>query len=506
MNRSSIILSTIMLISFFCSCKTKTTGQSALRFGDVPIELDPPKFLYHFGMFDYLEPYKDYVGPPSAEVWTKIPSTGSDYTVERRGLYGSQHPAYNERYAAEYLGKAGRQGPWLVVIELEDRCSGPNRTNKEVVVDERWPGSGFWIVRDRTCIKDILASPEDVLEVFATVPELWNKAPFVSKKDRKDDDGKNATKVLFTVFVKALSLVEETRPKLFEDIESIASKSDLPEAKAIVSRTASAANFCFSRRQWFDVRQKLGDIVDKYVIDFSKFRTGTLDTLCEGADAEDLIIRNPDPAVAALDDQEYANAKTCRQLNSDTDQCLQNTNCMPVKKSLNNDAVFECVSRYASCRLLEADQRACSKSLRKCKWVNLEFDDYGEPSKTACADPVTGINAQACFKNSSSETQCKSIPGCEYIVRKYDDLGAPSEYSCVLSTGSCAQYRENGTICNKHSQCIFAITEVDSYGEISKRECMERAGSCQQFKNDLKACLSSSSGCKFENDTCKSVR
>lgn len=296
-------------------CKPRADQTSSDVLGSVPLKKDaPPAVSYHFGQYRYLRDYGDRNGPLADQQWLSIPSN-KKYSGFRRGFYLSQHPAYNERYALEYLTETRDLAPWVAEIHLKSDCitvsSGKRRfmmdlrkiyadqdftewvnrlgqgwsldvfrqscpieafLNQDtettchkvlnafyrerevgVIYDHFWQGSGFWLVRDNQCIERVLASPKSVLDMFARERDLWREKPYDTDLPR-DTQGKGApTHALFHVLVRA---IHETQPDehILAEIERKAQESDYPVTTDAVRQLARVARHCAKQGQYEGLR------------------------------------------------------------------------------------------------------------------------------------------------------------------------------------------------------------------------------------------------------------
>ncbi|MCX6119723.1 MAG: hypothetical protein NT027_19480, partial [Proteobacteria bacterium] len=267
----------------------KSTFNSGLK-GGVPLSPTPPKVLYHFTKYADFIQYREGVSGPTEEQWGQINSTGDAYSKNRRGLYGSQHPAYNERYAGgELINETLGNGSWLVEIEVDQSCI---TGSDQIVPDERWPGSGFWIIRSKDCIRDIKSRPDEVLNIFATVDELWNQKPYVTDKDRFADDGVNGTKVLRSVLIRAFAQVDLSRVSdmktMLKNITQVAAKSDIPDLKKDLSTLMSLADHCHHSKKFAVYQESLRAIIQQKLVDFRNLGSLPIQSDCRLKPVEDV--------------------------------------------------------------------------------------------------------------------------------------------------------------------------------------------------------------------------
>jgi hypothetical protein len=120
------LLAVAALGSFVSACKSRQDTAEVL--GSVKRSDDrPPAVLYHFGEFGHLEGYGKRTGTFNSTEWSQIGSVGEAQRPYRRGLYVSQHPAYNERYALDKLKAEQSRAPWMLAVQLKAECHNEGR-------------------------------------------------------------------------------------------------------------------------------------------------------------------------------------------------------------------------------------------------------------------------------------------------------------------------------------------------------------------------------------------
>ncbi|MCX6119136.1 MAG: hypothetical protein NT027_16485 [Proteobacteria bacterium] len=258
----------VLLIVVFGSCKPRNTGQGSNVKGTVLFDNEnqyPLPVMYHFGNYKNLS-NNGNTDQFSPQVWQKI--TGA-YVPHRKGLYVAIHPSFNERYAASIKTPGGE--PWVMGVAIKPECLKDNAVLKKIfkidldpdfrkwspanadylakncpyettseyvstfsvegkceqileqyirdrkfriIHDEYWYDSGFWIVRDPTCIADMKASPEEVLNILAQ-PMVWNMYPYTSEKKR---DGEIPTLASFYIMLSAFVTADHVAPIVLQDL------------------------------------------------------------------------------------------------------------------------------------------------------------------------------------------------------------------------------------------------------------------------------------------------
>ncbi len=332
------VVGALSMTSLVAGCKPRKEQASSLE-GAVPIENLPPKVAYHFGMYKFLY---NFARPSSynAAEWALIPSVktppGGAY---RRGIYISQHPAYNESYAQENLANPKMESPWVMTVRIKDECRGRERTfnlltttlvpqcpgylyslasraglnqfcidtannhlfkNKAgVVVDTWWPEKGFWYVYDPKCIEALDGTSESIMKLAADVPELWKMAPYTTE-ERRDrvaaELGYGPGQVMFTILARAMNDVA------LDDMEQLAKiavngrASDIPELKAAVKSLTLMALKCAQSEHVSDFKAQLQLFLSKidaqilkkqwitsaaHIDDFTRNGLRQLDTVCK---------------------------------------------------------------------------------------------------------------------------------------------------------------------------------------------------------------------------------
>lgn len=330
----------------------------------------PAPTTFHFGEYQYLHRYAENRTESGRQIapdeWEGIPSTR--YAVPyRRGFYVSNHPAYNERYAAPNLRESDPKTPWLVRIELDPACLEGNVLAPDVnrvqaseefqaflagnpkyqgrafpqtcpetakrdqeagrssswchqafddffqakgyrlVYDHFWPESGFWIVRDRTCISDVLADETSVLKIYAEVPGLWDFSPYVSGKLRDMQGAGKQGHVLLYVLIRALAQAPAWDPELLKQIKANLNQADIVEARKAVNVLVDTALHCQQTGGDAAMRKLLkadvAAIADKKMLDprvlsftglLSNIVARELPRACPGADQ--VVAKHPDTA------------------------------------------------------------------------------------------------------------------------------------------------------------------------------------------------------------------
>jgi hypothetical protein len=96
------------LLTELSSCKQRSADVLA------EVSRTPPLVSYHFGSWKNLQQNADGI---STETWQRYIASAK-YVEFRRGLYVSQTPTFNERYAFESIGKSADDGPWLMRVIL----------------------------------------------------------------------------------------------------------------------------------------------------------------------------------------------------------------------------------------------------------------------------------------------------------------------------------------------------------------------------------------------------
>ncbi len=357
-----VLASSAVLVS---ACKPRPDASEVKAGENLQSEVPAPT-TFHFGEYRYLHPYGDGRTTAGRQItageWAKVPS--NLYSVPyRRGFYVSNHPAYNERYAAANIREADRQAPWLVQIQLDPACLeqaavGPDvtkmalseeflafvagapqyanrdfasscpveaiRDQKEgayswchqaledfiqakgyrVLYDHLWPGSGFWIIRDRTCISDIVANDDGVLEVFAQVPDLWDMSPYTSGKLRDMQGAGSQGHALLYVLIRALTQSPRWDPDQLKRIRANLHTSDIEEARKALMIITDTALFCQQKGEEATMKKSLKAFVaaladkknfDPRVIGFtglvSNLIARELPQSCKGA--AEFVAKNP---------------------------------------------------------------------------------------------------------------------------------------------------------------------------------------------------------------------
>jgi hypothetical protein len=112
------MLKLLLLTTVVFGCKTRQEPVSDVA-GTVPLSKTPPQIMYHYGPYDILVKNAADDGFTATE-WDKI---GANHARFRRGLYVSQHPAYNERYVFARLKEYENSSPWLMVVEVKPECT-----------------------------------------------------------------------------------------------------------------------------------------------------------------------------------------------------------------------------------------------------------------------------------------------------------------------------------------------------------------------------------------------
>ncbi len=301
-------LAAILVLAVF-GCKPRAEQAASQLEGSVELKRDaPPAISYHFGQYRYLRGYGDRQGGLTDQEWVSIPSN-KKYVGYRRGFYVSQHPAYNERYAMEYLTATKDLAPWVAEIHLKPECTEPTAEKRRFALDVRtlasdprfvkwinevdpkwnidiynqqcpaeayvnqeqenvcgqivniyyrsenigvaydhlWAGSGFWLIRDNQCIEAVRSSPESVLEMFARVKELWRAKPYDTDQPRETKGLGQPTQALFHVLVRALAETATPNPEVLQRIEASAKDSDYPVTSDAVEQTLKVARDCLAK-------------------------------------------------------------------------------------------------------------------------------------------------------------------------------------------------------------------------------------------------------------------
>ena len=133
----------------------------------------------------------------------------------------------------------------------------------QIVSDVFWQGSGFWIIRDPSCIASISATPETVLNIFASVQELWNQAPFNTYKKVEMTDFAVPKQVLFAVLVRALNDTRTWDDAILQRIEAELARAEPSPVQAAARATMAKARRCLASG---DARQ-----VDSFKVQSRRF-------------------------------------------------------------------------------------------------------------------------------------------------------------------------------------------------------------------------------------------
>lgn len=147
MRSKTAILFLVIYSAIHAGCKPRQDGTElkgttdTIRPETIAKDKDLPDdgiWMFHYGERRFLEDlYKDRIekdgqGAISTDEWKKIPSTGTTYPPNRRGLYVSQHPIYNERYAADQLFNAENATSGMMVVRVKKSCFAPERMSGNI--------------------------------------------------------------------------------------------------------------------------------------------------------------------------------------------------------------------------------------------------------------------------------------------------------------------------------------------------------------------------------------
>jgi hypothetical protein len=434
------------------ACKARTS--ESIVAGSVNVEATPPQSLFHFGSYRDFKVYIAKREPPSPQEWASIPSNGAAYEPARRGLYGAQHPAYAERYGGEFLAKGFENGPWLVRLVLNPACAGS--TNKSVISDSRWPNSGFWIVRSRECLADVEAHPTEVLQIFATVPELWSEKPYTTEKSRREDDKHFSYKVLTAVLITALVMTDNVETKTFNDMLAIAHISDDQETRDLISSLLRVARHCNNLGQWQNFRQQLAHLVADGTKLFDNSAKTQLPSLCrDAAQALSEPVAAADKAIAKGSPPDEDVPKTAPANPAKSEEPASTAN--PTKPKLRD--LHEC-GRHRSLSSCRGDVTGY------CAWIRYKSINWCVDRLANCSE--FAYDGAAC--NNETEGRChygpyKSINWC---------------YDLAADCGELAQHK---AACERatDNRCVYAAYKSIYW-------CFSRDAACGEFSADRVVC------------------
>jgi hypothetical protein len=119
-----------LVILLAASCKARNEIPTAEVLGQVQeLTTEAPLPAYHVGAYGDLAGYGERNASFSDQEWRSIGST-QNQAPYRRGLYVSQHPAYNEIYGLDSL-RSG-QGPWILSVFIKPECRSGARLRQSV--------------------------------------------------------------------------------------------------------------------------------------------------------------------------------------------------------------------------------------------------------------------------------------------------------------------------------------------------------------------------------------
>ncbi|MCX6119232.1 MAG: hypothetical protein NT027_16970 [Proteobacteria bacterium] len=298
-------------------CKPRKGSDSDVKGGVVRSD-DVPAIGYHFGEYKYLAKYGDRNSTFNETEWGDIPSTS--YAPGEEGFYFSQHPAYNEVYGQDALYK--KDTGWMVEISIAAHCRDRDRvlwtrmspeldprfasskslrgtfasadqyiktcraTGKsadvvkkcnlvtknfldevdiKIIRDTLWANgkTGYWMVRDPSCITSIKASPSSVLRVLGSVEEIWNRKPFTDDIERRSKDAPGISTLI--ILTKALEVVDDWNKVNFDSLFGNLKSSDLPGTKSAAESILSAASGCKGKPGESDLRQSMRELFSSIV-------------------------------------------------------------------------------------------------------------------------------------------------------------------------------------------------------------------------------------------------
>lgn len=146
--RLAILGSALLFFVFSAGCKPRTADSAVkgttdtIRPETLAKDQDLPDdgiWMFHFGERRFLEGiYHDRTegeagkGAITDAEWQKIPSNGTTYAPNRRGLYVGQHPIYNERYAADTLFQNGESTSGLMAVRIRKSCFAPEHMSGNI--------------------------------------------------------------------------------------------------------------------------------------------------------------------------------------------------------------------------------------------------------------------------------------------------------------------------------------------------------------------------------------
>ncbi len=146
--RLAILVLTVFFFIFSAGCKPRTAGSElrgttdTMRPETLAKDQDLPDdgiWMFHFGERRFLEGIyhertesEDGKGAITDAEWQSIPSNGTTYAPNRRGLYVGQHPVYNERYAADTLFQTGEATSGLMAVRIRKSCFAPKHMSGNI--------------------------------------------------------------------------------------------------------------------------------------------------------------------------------------------------------------------------------------------------------------------------------------------------------------------------------------------------------------------------------------
>jgi hypothetical protein len=449
-----LFIATLIFASLFFGCKARTS-ENALQ-GSVELSAAPPQVLYHFGSYRDFKRYMAKKAPPTVQEWLLIPSVGPTYEVSRRGLYGAQHPAYAERYGAEFLSKGFENGPWLVKILMNPNCL--NAGNQQVIPDTRWPESGFWIVRSRECIVDIESHPTEVLRAFATVPELWNEKPFISEKSRREDDKEHSYKILTAVLVTALVLADSVADQDFLDMLAIAKISDVEPTRNLITALLRVAQHCSKQSAWANFRRGLGAVVSNGGRSLDNSDIPKLGQLCINATE---VLAEAEQGAAELAPDAGSPGPDPRNPAGAANPTLENSTGTP-KIQLHN------------CQQHRAANTCRGDKTGYCTWVHYKSIEWCFDRRSPCSQ--FAYDGRAC--NNDTDGRCRFGP--------YKSINW-----CHDLSGDCNSLAYDKESCNRatNNRCVYTAYKSINW-------CFSRDAPCGEFSADKVVCDS------MTNDRC----